>query len=89
MEAPLHHESGIQPSRLRRVLHLVERDERKSIRAESSGVLKTQIDPELGLFAILIVPLLAGNLARPTADAVGNVDQRRLDRARGRGKLAS
>ena len=85
VEAPLHHVGGIQPSRLRRVLHLVERDERVGLRAEHRRVLEAQVGLQLGLLAVALVPLLAGHLARPAADAVGDVDQRRPDRARGGG----
>ncbi len=80
VEAPLHHEGGIQASRLLRVLHLVERDERVRLRAERRRVLEAQFGLELGLLAVALVPLLAGHLARPAADAVGDVDQRRPDR---------
>jgi hypothetical protein len=74
VEAPLHHEGGLQTSRLLRVLHLVKRDERVCLRAERGRILKTQFGLELGLLAIALVPLLAGYLARPAADAVGDVD---------------
>ena len=60
-----------------RVLHLVERDERERLRAERRRVLEAQVGLQLGLLAVLLVPLLAGHLARPAADAVGDVDQRR------------
>ena len=83
VEAPLHHVGGIQPSRLRRVLHLVERDERVRLRAEHRRVLEAQVGLQLGLLALALVPLLARHLARPAADAVGDVDQRRPDRSRG------
>ena len=82
VQAPLHHVGGIQASRLRRVLHLVERDERVRLRAQHRRVLEAQVGLQLGLLAIALVPLLAGYLARPAADAVGDVDQRRPDRAR-------
>ena len=45
VEAPLHHEGGIQASRLLRVLHLVERDERVGLRAERRRVLEAQLRP--------------------------------------------
>ena len=85
VEAPLHDEGGFHASRLLRVLHLVERDERVRLRAERRRVLEAQLVLQLGLFAVALVPLLAGHLARSAADAVGDVDQRRPDRARGRG----
>src|SRR6185436_12655635 len=53
--------------------------------AERRRVLEAQFGLHRGLLAILLVPLLAGHLARSAADAVGDVDQRRPDRARGRG----
>jgi hypothetical protein len=58
-------------------------DQGESICAESSRVLKTQIEIQLGLFPFAIVPLLAGNLTCATADALGYVDQRGLDRGLG------
>ncbi len=46
-----------------------------------AGFWKPISSLQLGLLAVLLVPLLAGHLARPAADAVGDVDQRRPDRA--------
>ena len=82
VEAPLHDEGRLHASRLLRVLRLVERDQRERLRAERRRVLEAQLVVQLGLLAVLLVPLLAGHLARPAADAVGDVDQRRPDRAR-------
>ena len=48
-----------------------------------AGFWKPSSASNSGLLAIALVPLLAGHLARPAADAVGDVDQRRPDRARG------
>ena len=47
---------------------------------ERRRVLEAQLVVELGRLAVLLVPLLARHLARPAADAVGDVDQRRPDR---------
>ena len=47
VEAPLHDVGGIQASRLRRVLHLVERDERVRLRAEHGRVLEAQVGLQL------------------------------------------
>jgi hypothetical protein len=52
----------------------MKRDQGVSFRAESGRVLKTQVEVQLGFFPLAIVPLLAGNLARPAADALGYVD---------------
>ena len=82
VEAPLHHERGFDASRLLRVLELVERDQRERLRAERRRILEAQVGFQLGLLAVLLVPLLAGHLARPAADAVGNVDQRCPGRSR-------
>ena len=89
VEAPLHDEGRFHASRLLRVLELVERDERERLRAERRRVLEAQVGPRSSVCSpSLLVPLLARHLARPAADAVGDVDQRRPDRAR-RSRLAS
>ena len=75
MEAPPHHVCGSQPARLLRVLHLVEGDQRVRLRGERRRVLEAELGDELGLLALAIVPLLAGDLAGPAADAVGDVDR--------------
>jgi hypothetical protein len=54
-------------------------DQGESICAKCGGVLKAQVEIQLGVFPVAIVPLLAGNLTRATADALGYVDQGRLD----------
>ena len=43
-------------------------------------VLEAELVEELRLLALALVPLLAGDLAGPAADAVGDVDQGRPDR---------
>src|ERR1700751_3019046 len=83
MQTTPHGEKVVQPSRRRLVGKLMKGDQRESICAESGRVLKTQIEIQLILFAIAIVPLLAGNLTCATADALGYVDQRGLDRGLG------
>jgi hypothetical protein len=42
--------------------------------------LESHVILQLGLFAIAFVPLLTGDLACAAADALGNVNQRGLDR---------
>ena len=83
VEAPLHDEGRFDASRLLRVRRLVERDEGQRLRAERRRVLEAQLVLELGRLAVALVPLLAGHLAGSAADAVGDVDQRRPDRAGG------
>src|SRR5436190_1222299 len=51
------------------------RDQREGLRAKSSGDLKTELILKLSDLPIAIVPLFAGHLAHPAADAFGNVDQ--------------
>src|SRR4030095_9395503 len=64
----------------------MERDQRERLRAQGRRVLETELIVQLGLLAVFLVPLLAGHLARPAADAVGDVDQCRPDRTRGCGR---
>jgi hypothetical protein len=54
-------------------------DQGESICAECGRVLKAQVEIQLGLFPVAIVPLLASNLTCATADALGYVDQGGLD----------
>jgi hypothetical protein len=46
--------------------------------------LKSQLVLKLGAFSRPIIPLLAGNLARAAANALGDVDQCGLDGRLGR-----
>jgi hypothetical protein len=53
----------------------MKRNERVSVGTESSRVLKIDsAQLQLSLFPFSIVPLLAGNLARAAADALGGVN---------------
>src|ERR1700751_6343529 len=83
MQTTPHGEKVVQPSRRRLVGKLMKGDQGESICTESSRVLKTLIEIQLGLFPFAIVPLLAGNLTCATADALGYVDQRGLDTSLG------
>jgi hypothetical protein len=58
----------------------VKSDQRKSFGAKGGRVLKPQVEIQLSLFSLAIVPLLAGDLTCPAADALGNVDQCGLNR---------
>jgi hypothetical protein len=50
-------------------------DQRISAGIKSDGVLETESGFQLGVYPIAIIPLLAGNLASATSDAVGGIDQ--------------
>src|SRR5579864_1049871 len=58
-------------------------DQGECICAQCGRVLKTQIEIQLSLFRVSIVPLLAGDLTCATTNALGDVDQRGLDRGVG------
>src|ERR1700745_1728948 len=83
MQATPHGEEVVQPSRSLLVGKLMKGDQGERICAERSRVLKTQIEIQRALSPLAIVPLLAGNLTCATADALGYVDQRGLDRGVG------
>src|SRR5215469_1200631 len=59
--------------------NLMIRNQGESLRAQSRRILKTQIEVQFRLLALALVPLLAGNLAGATSDALGDVDERCLD----------
>ena len=65
-------------------LDLVGRDERQRLRAQRRRVLEAELPLQLGLLPVLLVPLLAGHLAGAAADALRDVDERRLDGDGGR-----
>jgi hypothetical protein len=80
-----HRENVVQTSGRILIDELVKRNERVSVGAEGSRILK--IEPtklQFCLFSLAIVPLLAGNLAGAAADALGSIDQRCLDEGRAR-----
>jgi hypothetical protein len=49
-------------------------DQSVSFRTESGRILKTQVEIQLGLFPLSIIPLFAGNLTCPAADTSGDID---------------
>jgi hypothetical protein len=69
----------MEPSRRLVVGQFVVCDQGVGLSAEGGRVLKAQIEVQLGLFALAIIPLLAGNLASPATDTSGNVNEGRLD----------
>jgi hypothetical protein len=85
MHTSSHRENVIQTSRRILIDELMERNERVGVRAERSRILKIEpTELQLCLFPLAIVPLLAGNLTRAAADALGGIDQRCLDEGRTR-----
>ena len=80
VEAPPHDEGVVESLGLLLVLRLVEGDQRVGPGAQGRRVLEAELRVQLGLLAVAVVPLLAGDLAGAAADAVGDVDERRLDR---------
>src|SRR5262249_27439678 len=83
VQAPAHGERVVHAP-LRLVVHqLVEGDERVGLRAERGRVLESQRVLEHRRLAVAIVPLLARDLARAAADALGDVDERRSHGSRG------
>ena len=82
VEAPAHREDPrevLGRLAMTLALDLVRRDERQRLGAQRRRVLETELAEELGLLAVLLVPLLAGHLAGAAADALRDVDERRLD----------
>jgi hypothetical protein len=61
----------------------MKRDQRECVRTQSRGVLKAQVTIQLRLFPFAIIPLLAGNLARPASNTLRDVDQGSFDGDRG------
>ena len=53
----------------------MKRDQGESIGAESGGVLKAEVEIQLCFFPVTIVPLLASNLTRATANTLGYINQ--------------
>ena len=85
MQTTPHRENVIQTARRILINQLMERNERVSVGAERSGILKIEpAELQPCLFSFAIVPLLAGNLTRAAADALGSIDQRCLDEGRTR-----
>jgi hypothetical protein len=85
MQTTPHRENEIQTSRCIFIDKLMERNQRVSVRAERSGILK--IEPtqlQVCLFPLAVVPLFAGDLTRAAADALGGIDQCCLDEGRTR-----
>src|SRR6185369_4815765 len=87
VQAAPHRVGGAQAAGRGLVHELVEGDERVGVRAQRRRVLEAEQLLQLGVLAVAVVPLLAGDLAGAAADALGDVDQRRLDRDRFRGGL--
>ncbi len=83
VETTPHHEGGLEALLALRVRRLVEGDERVRLRGERGRVLETEMRVQLRRLSLAVVPLLAGDLAGPAADAVGDVDERGLDGASG------
>ena len=79
VETPPHREDPGEVLGRALELELVGRDERQRLRAQRRRVLEAELALELGLLPVLLVPLLAGHLAGAAADALRDVDQRRLD----------
>jgi hypothetical protein len=85
MHTSSHRENVIQPSGRIIIEQFVERNERVSVGAERSGILKIESAKlQFGLFPFAIVPLLAGNLTGAAANALGSIDQRCLYEGRAR-----
>src|SRR6516164_1165696 len=57
----------------------MKRDQGISFRTESGRILKTQLVLKLCVLPLAIIPLLAGDLACPAADALRDIDQRCFD----------
>src|SRR5262249_23012709 len=79
VEAPAHDEGVAHPLRRLLVGSLVEGDECVGPGGERGRVLEAELGFALCALACGFVPLLAGDLAGAAADAVGDVDERRLD----------
>ena len=74
MQTTPHREEVMQTPRCFVIQQFMKRDQCISFRAESRRVLKAKIEIQLSLLSFAVIPLLAGNLACPAADALGNVD---------------
>src|SRR5262249_16489242 len=79
VEAAPHDEGVAHPLARLLVARLVEGDQRVGPRGERGRVLEPELRVQLRGLALAVVPLLAGDLAGAAADAVGDVDERRLD----------
>src|SRR5215470_6156758 len=79
MQTTPHGEQVIQSAWSLLVRQFVIGNQSESFGAESRWVLQAQIPFQFCLLSIAVIPLLAGNLTRPAADALRNVDERRFD----------
>src|SRR6516162_4226688 len=77
----------MQASRRFFVRQFMKGNECQCLGTERRRILKTNLPLEFGLLSVAIVPLFAGNLARPAADTFRNINQRALNGNRGGGLL--
>src|SRR4051812_42225734 len=80
METAPHRERIGEPARRLFVRNFVERNQRVRVGGQRRRVLEPELPVQFRVFALVVVPLLARDLAGAAADAVRDVDEGGLDR---------
>src|SRR5437763_1779577 len=88
METAPHREGIGESARRLLVRNFVERNQRERVGGERRRVLEPELAVQFRLFSLVVVPLLACDLAGAAADAVRDVDEGGLDRRLRRSRSA-